>query len=61
MPVTVPPVPTPDDEHVELVADLLPDLGARALVVRLRVARVGVLVGVEGARRLLARGARETE
>ena len=48
-----------EHEHVELVAELLPDLRARALVVRLGVGGIGVLVRVERARRLLGQAARD--
>ena len=39
----------PGDEDIDLSVGLLPDLGPRGLVVRSRVSRVEVLVGLEGA------------
>ena len=42
-----------DHDRVELAAGLLPDLGARRLVVRLRIGHVRVLVGLVAARNLL--------
>lgn len=52
MPEIVPPVPTCGDEVGDPPVGLLPELGARRLVVRARVVRVGVLVGLPGTGRL---------
>ena len=48
-----------DHERVDLAAGLLPDLGARRLVVRVGVARVRVLVGLVGAGDLLGEPVRD--
>ena len=50
MPLIVPPVPTPATKWVILPSVCAPDLGAGGLVVGARVVRVGVLVGLPGAR-----------
>ena len=48
-----------DDDRVELATRLLPDLGARRLVVGLRVPRVRVLVGLEAGGDLLGEPVRD--
>ena len=60
MPISVPPVPRPGDEHVDAV-ERLDDLGAGALVVGARVGLVRVLEGHVVARLALGQLERDAD